>query len=333
MSTRPVLQVPPAESNSEEGPTIYRLGEDVELTEDQEEIDVSYLRVGKLENLEKCRKLKSLKLIANEIKKIEGLEECKELEHLELYQNHIRIMENLNHLVNLRGISHLVNLKKLYLANNKITTMEDIPYLPNLVLLELGSNKIRKIENLHNLPKLEELWIGRNKIESLECDEVPESLKIVSMSSNRVTSWAVPEGQHSILESKNIEQLHLAHNQMPTLAADSVVLAQLPKLWELDSAGNVMTTVPPLPPSIVELWMNDNSVENLAAVCEALKKLPKLATVYLERNPCQTDAPPLYRSQILAACPNLHQLDATELAAEPKWTHQDTSHSILKHRN
>ncbi|KAF4714246.1 hypothetical protein FOZ63_023686 [Perkinsus olseni] len=346
MSTPPVLQVPPAEPNSEEGPTIYRLGEDVELTEDQEEIDVSYLRVGKLENLEKCRKLKSLKLIANEIKKIEGLEECKDLQHLELYQNHIRIMENLNHLVNLRvidlsfnkirkieGISNLVNLEKLYLSNNKITTMEDIPYLPNLVLLELGSNKIRKIENLHNLPKLEELWIGRNKIESLECDEVPESLKIVSMSSNRVTSWAVPEGQHSILESKNIEQLHLAHNQMPTLAADSVVLAQLPKLWELDLAGNVMTTVPPLPPSIVELWMNDNSVENLTAVCEALKKLPKLATVYLERNPCQTDAPPLYRSQILVACPNLHQLDATELGAEPKWTHQDTSHSILKHRN
>ncbi|EEQ99090.1 leucine rich repeat protein 1, putative, partial [Perkinsus marinus ATCC 50983] len=161
---------------------------------------------------------------------------------------------------------------------------------------------------------------------------VPESLRIASMSSNRVTAWTVSAGEHSILEATNIEQLHLAHNQMPTLQGSSNILKQLCKLWELDLAGNVMATIPPLPSSVVELWMNDNSVENLAEVCAALKELPKLATVYLERNPCQTDAPPLYRSQILAACSNLHQLDATELGAEPKWTHQDTSHSILKHR-
>ncbi|KAF4677945.1 WD repeat-containing protein 4 [Perkinsus chesapeaki] len=295
-----------------DGATIYRLGEDVELTEDQEEIDVSYLRVAKLENLEKCRKLKSLKLIANEIRKLEGLDGCTELEHLELYQNQIKVMENINHLVHLRvldlsfnkireiqGISNLKNLEKLYLANNKISSMDSIPYLPNLTLLELGSNKIRKIENLHNLPKLQELWIGRNKIESLACDEVPESLRIVSMSSNRVTEWTVPEGMHSVLESKAIEQLHLAHNQMPSLPADSHILTDLPRLWELDLAGNVMTAIPPLPTSIAELWMNDNSVEGLSSVCEALKKLPNLATVYLERNPCQTDAPPLY---VLTIC-------------------------------
>lgn len=56
MSSPSVQQVSSVETNgSDEGATIYRLGEDVELTEDQEEIDVSYLRVGKLENLEKCR--------------------------------------------------------------------------------------------------------------------------------------------------------------------------------------------------------------------------------------------------------------------------------------
>ena len=58
------------------------------------------------------------------------------------------------------------------------------------------------------------------------------------------------------------------------------------------------------------LQCNDNQIEDWKNVNE-LTKLPSLETVYLERNPLQTNDQGAYRRKILLALPKLLQLDAT----------------------
>ena len=55
---------------------------------------------------------------------------------------------------------------------------------------------------------------------------------------------------------------------------------------------------------------NDNQVEDWADLDE-LSKIPSLETVYLERNPLQSNDLSGYRRKILLALPTLKQLDAT----------------------
>ena len=57
-----------------------------------------------------------------------------------------------------------------------------------------------------------------------------------------------------------------------------------------------------------ELWCNDNQINDWHNV-EILSKLPKLSTVYLERNPIAND--PMYRKKLMLIAPLLKQIDAT----------------------
>jgi hypothetical protein len=53
--------------------------------------------------------------------------------------------------------------------------------------------------------------------------------------------------------------------------------------------------------------MNNNRLSDLSCL-PLLRTLPALTTVYLEQNPCA--AAPTYRPQVIAALPQLTQLDA-----------------------
>jgi len=54
-----------------------------------------------------------------------------------------------------------------------------------------------------------------------------------------------------------------------------------------------------------------NKIANLRALDSQLAVLPKLETVYLEGNPCQTNDRSGYRRKIILALPQVKQIDAT----------------------
>jgi len=82
------------------------------------------------------------------------------------------------------------------------------------------------------------------------------------------------------------------------------------KLQTLDLAGNRIKTIHGLDnlACLEEFWLNDNLVESWTEL-NGLSKAPRLATVYLERNPIQQDVN--YRRKIKLALPSLTQIDAT----------------------
>lgn len=61
-----------------------------------------------------------------------------------------------------------------------------------------------------------------------------------------------------------------------------------------------------------DLWLNDNQIEDLAQVEQALQPVKaSLAVIYLENNPAAKDAQ--YKERMRALLPKLEQLDATPL--------------------
>eukprot|EP00929_Paragymnodinium_shiwhaense_P013572 TRINITY_DN121425_c0_g1_i1.p1 TRINITY_DN121425_c0_g1~~TRINITY_DN121425_c0_g1_i1.p1 ORF type:complete len:391 (+),score=79.86 TRINITY_DN121425_c0_g1_i1:73-1245(+) len=324
------VQLP--EPDEDEGPTFYRLGVDHEFPEACEEIHVQCGRIKKLENLERAgSSLKNLMLIANCIEKIENLDSLVNLEHLELYQNLLKRIENINHLANLTVIDFSFNkirsmaplascnfpkLDKLYLSSNKIDVWEGVFHFNHLKMLELGSNRIRDVPSeLSQLTELEELWLGKNKITKMALAPLP-NLKRLSMQSNRLEQW------DSLLFSNcpNLEYLYLGHNNLPNLPDD---FGTLTKLIEVDLAANAMTRIQGFPTMVQlkELWMNDCKVDDLAEI-QNLSKFPALQALYLERNPMHglgdEAREKLYKDAILAAVPDLAQLDAERLGFDVK---------------
>ncbi|CDI85821.1 hypothetical protein, conserved [Eimeria praecox] len=233
-------------SSDEEGNCLHaqRLGIDIPLDPNDEEILFQAARIFKIENLNNFKKLRKLALIANEVTVIEGLEEQGQtLEQLELYQNHIKRIDNIQHLTNLRvldlsfnnirRIEHLetlVNLRELFLSSNKIAKIEGLSTLKELRTLELGSNRIRVVEGIENLTNLSELWLGRNKITRMELPRLPQ-LTRVSLQSNRIEEWN-PE---LFGNCPKLRELYLSHNNLPSPPKE---IRQLVELTVLDLCCN-----------------------------------------------------------------------------------------------
>lgn len=66
--------------------TEFRLGVDIDVHTDDEEITTQHVRVKKIENIDKCKNLKKLAIIASGVEQIEGIQHNTQLAHLEIYQ-------------------------------------------------------------------------------------------------------------------------------------------------------------------------------------------------------------------------------------------------------
>lgn len=323
---RPKVELP--EPEPDEGPTYYRLGIDHEFGADDEEIHFQCTRIRKIENLEAVGpRLKKLCLIANCVEKIENLETTVNLEHLELYQNLVKKIENISHLTSLTVLDLSFNrirspaplsscpfnrLEKLYLSSNKIMDIEGVFHLTALKMLEFGCNRIRSIPPaLGSLVNLEELWLGKNKIVSMALPPLP-NLRHISLQNNRLEAW----DPSFFTSARGVTHLYLGHNNLPNLPQE---FGQLRDLVEVDLAKNAISSVTPLAEltKLEELWMNDNQIEDLAEVQNLQVFAGSLQTVYLERNPMHglgdAEKEARYKDAILAAVPNLRQLDAEHL--------------------
>ncbi len=337
----------------EEDATEFRLGVDIEVNTDDEEIVCQHYRVKRIENLEKCKNLKKLAIIASCVKEIEGLDnQGGHMEHLEVYQGLVKEIRNISHLTNLRildlsfnkitkieGVESLVNLEKLYLSNNRISVIENLSSLQKLKVLELGSNRIRRITGLEELKKLEELWLGKNKIENmhdLDHYQFPH-LRQLSLQSNRLTEWSTAL---FTTVAPSLENLYLGSNALPNPAAEVLEGLNPERLEEIDLSSNKLTEIPaftrPLH-ALQELWLNDNQIADTNSFQRLKEFLPNLKTIYMERNPVQTECPLDYRTQLRSNVPDsVTQIDATMISSEEQIVFstiqtEGPTKSILRH--
>lgn len=302
---------------------LQRMGIDHEIHSDDEDIHIQCGRVKTIEGLEKCKNIKSIRLIANLVDKLDNLEPAVDCEHLEVYQACLTKIENISHMNKLivldlsfneirkiENLDSLVNLEKLYLSANKISKIEGLDNLKKLRMLELGSNRIRNLEGLPELPNLEELWLGKNKLSSMSLPNRYPKLEYVSMQSNRLEEWDL-ETLRSHKET--LVHFQVSHNRLPDLPEDFDFI--LSNLNVLDLAKNIISKIPnlKLTPALEDLWMNDNEVANPDEL-DKLKDAPKsLGVLYLERNPVQIRMGPGYKQVIIEHMPQLKQLDALPL--------------------
>ncbi|KAL8272377.1 hypothetical protein Esti_003667 [Eimeria stiedai] len=324
-----------------------RLGVDIPLDQEEEELTLQSARIFKIENLQSMKKLKKLALIANDVSVLEGLEaQGPTLQQLELYQNSIVRIDNIQHLFELlpvtdlsfnkikriENLEPLVNLKELYLSSNKITKagLQQLKSLPclsctcqkhrsglslstltELRLLELGSNRIREIEGIEQLTELTDLWLGKNKITDMKLPPLRQ-LERISLQSNRLEAWNV-----SFFEQcPKVKELYLSHNNLPSPPKE---ISQQTELTVLDLGCNRVEEVEAVVPlsQLQDLWLNDNRLDTIEK-CRCLKDLPALETLYLERNPLQANLGPGYRQAVTDVLPRVSQLDALLLHTSVK---------------
>ena len=311
--------------------TEFRIGIDIEVNSDDEEVVCQHYRVRKIENLDRVKNLKKLAIVASCVDRIDGIDKNNQLEHFEIYQGLLRRIENISHLTNLRvvdlsfnkikrieGLSTLHQLEKLYLSNNRISLIENLDNLKNLKLLELGANRIRKINApcLGNLTELKELWLGKNKIENmsdLDGFEFPK-LEQLSLQSNRLIHWS--ENLFSKV-APNLTNVYLGTNALTDPGLEVLSGLNPDTLEEFDVSCNRLTQVPLFPKrmhKLQELWLNDNLIDSSDSFERLREPVPGLTTIYLERNPVQKQCPLDYRKTLMENLPeSIEQIDAVRV--------------------
>ncbi|XGW10731.1 hypothetical protein V3C99_012331 [Haemonchus contortus] len=287
-----------------------------QFAEDTESLELNHTRADHIPDLTRFTNLKELILRTNLLKTM-GSNLCPltNLTELDLYENQIDAIANLEPLVNLKkldlsfnrireidGLSTLTKLTHLYLVHNKISEIKGLDSLTELELLELGDNRIKRIENISQLVKLRELYLGKNKLSKLEGLETLTNLRILSLPANRFTKIenleTLAELQEIYLDDQGIEDLS--------------PLGILKKLRIVDVSYNSVSSFDGVSElkELTDLWANNNRISSWAEV-EKLRGLPKLDTVYLERNPIYEEDRTGYRRKVMLTLPQVKQIDAT----------------------
>lgn len=206
-----------------------------------------------------------------------------------------------NEISSLKGLSNVSpTLRELYVSKNEVTRIEELEHLGNLQLLELGSNRIRVMEGLHNLTKLQELWLGRNRIRVVDLCGLKDLVKI-SIQSNRLTSMLGFQG------CVCLEELYLSHNGITKMEG----LSSLVNLRILDISSNKLSSIQDIAglTRLEDLWLNDNQIVSLEGIETAIAgSRLSLTTIYLERNPCASDA--MFTTKLKTVFPKLLQIDS-----------------------
>ena len=205
-------------------------------------------------------------------------------------------------------------------ASNKVATVEALGGLSALTSLELGSNRVASLDGLAALPTptLVDLWLGRNRVTGLAGLGAPglAALVRVSLQSNRLASMA------DLPPLPALRELYLSHNGIEEVAG----LERVPGLRVLDLGANRVARVAGLAAAgpLTDLWLNDNPVDSLEDVLNALKGSAAVGTltcVYLAATPAATSAgkgPPgalatPYVDALTAALPALTCVDGDDL--------------------
>ncbi|KAL8442275.1 hypothetical protein Emag_006550 [Eimeria magna] len=185
-----------------------RLGVDIPLDPEEEELTFQSARIFKIENLQSMKKLK-----------IEGLSTLTELRLLELGSNRIREIE---------GLEKLTQLTDLWLGKNKITDMK-LPPLPQLERISLQSNRLEawSVSFFEQCPKVRELYLSHNNLPSPPKEiSLQTELTVLDLGCNRV------EEVEAVAPLSKLQDLWLNDNKLDTIEK-CCCLKDLPELETL----------------------------------------------------------------------------------------------------
>ncbi|KAE8682856.1 hypothetical protein F3Y22_tig00111234pilonHSYRG00084 [Hibiscus syriacus] len=174
-------------------------------------------------------------------------------------------------------ISHwdsLSGLEELILRDNKLTKIPDVGIFKKLLIFDVSFNEIASLKGLSEASStIKELYVSKNEVTKMEEVGHLHELQILELGSNRLR------------ECIALEEIYLSHNGISKMEG----LSKLVNLRVLDVSTNKLTSVDDIQnlTRLEDLWLNDNKIESLDGLAEAVSgSREKLTTIYLENNPC-----------------------------------------------
>eukprot|EP00794_Sanderia_malayensis_P015347 gene15346-16923_t len=124
----------------------------------------------------------------------------------------------------------------------------------------------------------------------------------LSLKSNRIIKL---EGLENL---RNLQEFYISHNGIQKIEG----LDNNLNLTTLDVAGNRIDKIENVSQlkQLEEFWCNDNQIDGWGCL-EELRNISTLETIYLERNPIQSQDNGAYRRKVMLTLPQIKQLDAT----------------------
>ncbi|KCZ78721.1 hypothetical protein H311_00241, partial [Anncaliia algerae PRA109] len=174
------------------------------------------------------------------------------------------------------SIQYLVNLVKLDLSNNCITELpNEICKLRNLTWLNISHNKLRQLPfSFGDLNKLEELGLGKNLLESLPNLNNLSQLRILSLFSNKLTSFEI--------EAFTIKKIDLSDNLLETFPN---CLLNITNLELVNLRNNKIKSINLNNSFNSDLRSIDLSKNQLECIpFKFIKSVEKCGIIYLENN-------------------------------------------------
>ena len=161
------------------------------------------------------------------------------------------------------ALGALTALARLDVSDNALDALPaGIGALAQLQVLRADGNRLRALPpGICALARLRELYVSRNAIEALPCDVASwTALRRLVADHNRLAAWHA-----DVTALAALAELDLSYNRLAGPDALSTSLAELPALQVLRLSHNRLTEIPKLPASLVELFMDFNSIENITS--------------------------------------------------------------------
>ena len=143
---------------------ITSISADLSCLKNLSELNLSFNKIRKMENLRQLTWLNKLDLGNNELTRIEGLETLERLQNLHL---------GYNQLTSTAGLEKLYNLTSLQLQRNKLTDIANLSQLKSLETLKLEFNQLtdEDVAFIPTLPKLRIITVAENQIDPTKVAE------------------------------------------------------------------------------------------------------------------------------------------------------------------
>ncbi len=143
-------------------------------------------------------------------------------------------------LLALTGEESLEDIRELTLRNHKLQTVDtgDVARLINLQVMSLSHNLLTSLAGFQHLKSLVSLNLNNNALTSLEGIEHCSALQHFFVANNRVRDPS------PLVTCTQLQTLHLFRNNIANLELAITVLSHLPRLRELELAGNPCALAP-----------------------------------------------------------------------------------------
>ncbi|CAL6022183.1 Leucine_rich repeats-containing protein [Hexamita inflata] len=274
--------------------------------ENLENLQLLYTNLINLQNIDRFRLLKELKISSKYID-LEGIQSLEHLTQLTIFESVISNIDVLKHLgkltklhldsndlVDLSVLKSLVNIEDLSISGNIRVDLTSLPYLAKLVVLNISNLDLQSVQFLDQYTQLKELKLSSNRLEDISSLQHMRQLAKLDLSVNNIKNLSI--FSHLI----NIEYLDLSNNS----EVDVEPLKCLVKLSYLNLNDCNITSISALRPlvNLKELLLTRNYNIDISSLqyftnltylelaecviyeISALRPLVKLQQLHLDEN-------------------------------------------------